>query len=180
MLVLLFGGSCVPIEQENSLSSEQNSQITSAETETVPIYIDSVWPDAGTHTSWSESNDGWLFSGEPDNRIPSVCAEFWIEFLLESGDFLSREEIVTRFSMKIDDRLFGRPDNVLFSDTVGVDGPEDPETGLPKYRIPPGSPFFVCFTAPLEPGEHTATIIALKTTGEELRYTWSFILADDD
>lgn len=182
-LLFILCASCTSIEQieqRNSSLSNQTPQVTAVETESAPLYIDSVWPDSGTHISLSEYNDGWLFSIEQENGIPSTCAEFWIELLVEPGDFLSQEEIMSRFSLEIDDQLIERPDNVLFSDTAGSDGPENPETGLPEYRVPPGSPFFVCFTTPLEPGEHTATIIANKTSGEELRYTWSFVLSDNN
>ena len=179
-LLLVFCVSCIPIAQENGLLFDQTPLPLTIESRPAPSYIHSVWPDAGTQTSWSEYNGGWHFSSQQDNGIPSTCVRFWIESLLESGDFLSQEEIISRFSLEIDAQVFEEPNNVILSDTFGKDGPEDPETSLPKYRVPPGSPFFVCFTVPLEPGEHTATVIATKTSGEELRYNWSFVLEDSN
>jgi hypothetical protein len=51
----------------------------------------------------------------------------------------------------------------------------DPESGAVIGQLP--EPVSICYDAQMaSTGQHTATFVVEKTSGEELAYTWSFTL----
>jgi hypothetical protein len=163
-------------EGESTINdSSQVQEMLKVEVLPTPDYIRELWPEPGS-TLFLRDFEAML---RYDAKKPGICIDFGgILILLEEGDFLSVEELFKRFRLNIDDQHYDEPDYVLMRDTMGFDGPLDPDTNTPIYRIPEGYPYFLCFYADLKEGLHTATFSAKRTSGSELSYSWSFYLLD--
>ena len=112
------------------------------------------------------------------NEQKTICVRLNAEEILEPGDSFSTEELLSRFSLTVDGKSITKEPWILIADTFGYDGPIDPETGQPEYRVPPGTPPEFCYAVVLEPGVHEAVFRARKTSGAEKHFTWSFTLTD--
>ena len=141
--------------------------------EATPDYIYMLWPEPSSIELKSNyENFSWY-----DNKQPSICAEFETIALLEKGDFLSYEQLSKRFSLQVDGKIINQPSYTFTHDTEGFDL-VDPKTKEPLYHSPAGSPHFICFAVELSEGLHSATLVARKTSGDTLTYSWSFVLVD--
>lgn len=105
----------------------------------------------------------------------AICLSFNPGPLMEPGDYFdSPEEVFARLSLEVNGETFTEFHSLETTDAGVDEGPLDPETGQPQYRIPGGAPYIICYAPKLEPGAHQATFVARKTSGDELRYSWSF------
>ena len=139
--------------------------------EPTPSHIKGLWPEPGTTYTVEEYREYRGF----DQRAPGVCVTFDVQPFLAPGNFLSVEQLLTRFKAEIDGQQFAEPDYVFLRDSFGY-SVFDPESGELLYEVPPGGPYFICFSTELEPGLHSVTFSGTKTSGKELSYSWSFTL----
>jgi hypothetical protein len=107
----------------------------------------------------------------------AICVWFVTFYLLEPGDDLTLDEAFNRLSIVVDGVVFNEIKERLWSDDYPR-LPYDSETGEPVAQFEGGSSIEACFAVDLDPGLHTVTFVARKSSGEELRYTWSFILVE--
>ena len=166
---LLALPACVVSEQQ------ELATIDHVEVEPTPSFVLDLWPEPGSVTALERYRQSNNVYGSPPS---SVCVDFDETPFLEVGDFLSTEELLSRFSLEIDGAEIDEPDYIFMRDTEGADY-RDPETGEVLFRNPPGGPFILCFVSELDIGRHTVTFVGSKTSGEELGYSWSFLLVEE-
>ncbi len=173
--VLMIGVGCIFDDSLEGIKSvdQTSTPLPIIKSEPTPDYIYMLWPEPGS-VELKYDYDKLLWY---DNEQPGICIEFGTIALLEKGDFLSYEQLTGRFSIQVDETGIDHPSYTLPHDTEGFDL-TDPETNEPLYYYPPGSPHFICFAIELDEGLHSATLIARKTSGNELAYSWSFVLID--
>lgn len=174
--VLMLLASCTVAQSEDDSQDLATAQAVLAKqgVDPPPEYLYFIWPKPGETILMHDYDTAQLYGFEDQG----ICVEFEVYYMLEAGDFLTQEELTSRFSLRIDDYLINEPSYVLGRNIEGADGPPNPETGEPSFQVPPGSPYFICFARELRPGLHTATFLVQKTSGAELSYTWSFFLID--
>src|SRR5690606_22244285 len=112
--------------------------------ESTPTYIRRLWPEPGSVHTVEE----YIEFREVDQPAPGVCVDFRVPPFLAPGDFLSAEELLSRFKAEIDGRLIAEPNYVFLRDSESYEV-FDPESGELLYRVPAGSPYFVCYSAEL-------------------------------
>jgi hypothetical protein len=147
--------------------------------EPLPRSIEFTYPSPGAVVNIDEyvgeDGQGYYFGV----NAPSICVSFLpYPFLLEPGDFLTSDDVLERLSLKIDGITLSEVDfdQIELATISGMPRvPDDLETGRPEASVPEGR-YVVCFKVDLEPGMHSATFTAQKTSGEKIEYTWSFFL----
>jgi hypothetical protein len=174
LLLVIIMGACNLQDQKTNINSEDSSITVTPVLSMVekPSYIVETWPEAEQILTMEEYETLLWY----DATLPSICVVFDPFVLVERGEFLSTEEYLTRFRLEIDELIITELHYVFLPDTGGYDGPVDPDTGEPMYRVPDGWPYHLCFAATLGEGKHHATLIAQRTSGQELRYSWSFTI----
>ncbi|MCC6605660.1 MAG: hypothetical protein IT327_20805 [Anaerolineae bacterium] len=146
--------------------------------EPLPRFIETTYPSPGAVVNldeYTEDGLGYYFG----LSAPGICVSFLpYPFILEPGDVLTSEDVIERLSLEVDGSTYGTVDSyqvelVMFEGVPRV--PIDPETGEPEASVPEGR-YIVCFENDLEPGMHSATFSAQKTSGEKIEYTWPFFI----
>lgn len=147
--------------------------------EPLPPYLEFTSPQPGNVlpvAAYVEYNEPFGLIG------PGICVLFFpYPYLLEPGDALMPEEVIGRLSLNVDGYSLAEVETytiefVEIESTPTV--PIDPKTSLPVASVPEGM-YLACFSANLGSGLHTATFVAEKTSGEELRYSWPFMLTEE-
>jgi len=169
-LIVMLSGCCIDLEPD---------QISITP---VPVFeYLSVRPSPGIYTqeeyveinAWSplcEANPGCIFlSIDP---FP----------LVEPGDFLTVEDWMERITVMVDGSIVygieGSQEGLVFT-TASFGRPiYDPETNEIIAQSPDGSPFTLCYSAPLDVGQHIATVIIVTTSGSQFSYSWPVTIVD--
>jgi hypothetical protein len=179
ILILIFTLGACSFEEQRSRNDMNNSviDITSIpiEPEIQPPYIVKTWPEPGQSVTIEDYKTLLWF----DATEPGICVVFDPFALVEKGEFLSTEDYLTRFRLEVDDITIDELHYVFLPDTEGYDGPPDPETGEPMYHVPDGWPYYLCFSVHLNEGRHNATVIGRRTSGDEILYSWWFVLVKE-
>jgi hypothetical protein len=148
--------------------------IPTKEVHPLPLDIRRIYPEPWSIVSSAEFEEGSsTFVEEPPRS--SICLSITFFELVEPGDFLTVEEWLMRMYLIVDDEIVTQP----FATHLAYNPPADlidPETSKVVGQLPEGRPVNVCYDVQLAPGQHTATFIAEKTSNEEMKYTWSFVL----
>jgi len=160
--------------------------VPTVESQPLPMYIARIHPEPGSSVSMVElEQEAHTFFFDPTQVIsvtrvpvmPSVC--LYIVFLgeiVEEGDFLSSEDWLLRMRLVLDGEIMPRPYATEFAYSIPADM-LDPDSGAVIGRFP--EPVSICYDAQTaSPGQHTATFVVKKTSGEELAYTWSFTVTE--
>jgi len=143
--------------------------------EPLPVYLGFTLPEPGRKYAVKMYE---MEVKKVDLTEPGICMSFSPDPMMEAGDFLSQQELLARLSLEVNGHLIDEIYSVLATDLPPQPGPIDPESGEPIFVVPGGSPYQICFAANLKAGLQKVTFIARKTSGDELRYTWSFYLVD--
>jgi hypothetical protein len=177
-LFLLIGCSRWATE-ENRLLSEAVTPLPRLKAEPLPEFLEWVYPKPGT--AWTMEafvQEAWIWFIPGETVLePAICISFLTFALFEPGDDLTVEEALNRLSVEVDGIVFTDLGDHLLSDDFPL-LPRDPQTGAPSARFEGGSIILACFPVEIDPGLHTASFVARKSSGNELRYTWSFILVE--
>ena len=141
-----------------------------------PEYVGFVSPGSGESLSMAEYQAlapslGWNASE------PGICVSFFPIPLLEPGDTPTAKEWLSQVHLVIDDDIVTQYHSLLQTNSEGG-RLVDPDTGELAWKEPDGSPLMVCYAASLGIGDHTATIVVAKTSGEQVTYTWSFAISE--
>jgi hypothetical protein len=147
----------------------------SSQGDLLPPYLGFVYPTPGSILPKKEYETTMKLL---DDTKPSVCVSFWTFYLLEPGDDLSVDEALSRLRIEADGQQVSKIYAVLLTEDEPL-LPQDPDTGNPVAQFEGGSNISGCFAVTLDTGSHTVSFIARKTSGEELRYTWSFTLTEE-
>lgn len=105
-----------------------------------------------------------------------ICLEIDAVWFLERGDhFVIEDQVSERIQFTVDGRSIQQPNKIvdLAMEFILADE-EGNEIGVA------GGPFVLCWHSDLGVGLHTARIDVRKTSGEVLKYEWSFRLTDLD
>jgi hypothetical protein len=143
----------------------------------LPEYLGMVLPEPGGVYSVTEyealapSLGGW------GATVPGICLGVGPFWLLEPGDFPTTEEWLAQIHLVVDGRIITEYHSIEMTDSLGSES-IDRETGEVLFKEPPGSPYEICYAASLEVGQHTATFVAQRTSGEEATYTWQFHITE--
>lgn len=165
-----------PLREEttrDSGSSGTDSKTTSTQ---LPEYLPFVIPESGSRYSLCEYRE-LAPSLRWNATEPGVCVSISPIWLLEPGDFPTTQEWLAQMYLQIDDQVITEPHSLLETDSFGFEL-YDPETGKVVGREPDGTPFRVCYSVPLGPGLHTATLVVTKTSGEKVSYSWDFLIVE--
>lgn len=164
-----------PIGREPSETVSILTALPTSQENSLPPYLGFVYPKPGSTLSKKEYETAKILL---DDVEPSICMSFETFYLLEPGDDLSVEDALSRIKLDIDGQQVNKIYAVLLTEDEPL-LPLNPDTGDPIAQFEGGSNISGCFAITLDTGSHIADFIAQKTSGEELRYTWSFTLTDE-
>ena len=142
----------------------------------LPNYLGVVVPGPGETYTIMEYQSlapslGW------NATVPSVCFSITPFRFLEPGDAPTAEKWLAQVHLIVDDRIITEYHSLLKTNSEGSQL-IDPETGETIWKEPAGSPLRSCYAAPLEIGQHIATLVVEKTSGEQETCTWSFTITE--
>jgi len=155
LLIVLTGCLCTP---EERATTEVMVPIP------LPGHLRAVVPLPGETYTAEEYGDlapslGW------NATTASICFSIFPSKLMESGDFFDSAEwwLSNRVYLVVDNQTTREYHSLVLTDSLGREG-IDPATGDIIWKEPDGL--------------HTATIVAGKTSGEKVSYTWQFRITD--
>jgi len=148
--------------------------VESTAVEPLPEYLGFLKPGPGeTYTLTEYENLAptmWIGATEP-----GICFSIFVSIFMEPGDFPTAEEWLKNVYLVVNTTLIPDYHSLLKLDSEGLIA-TDPKTGEIIWKEPSGSPLRVCYAVPLEIGQHTASIVVEKTSGEQITYTWPFTI----
>lgn len=166
---------------ESTLAATTEPTAVATATPAIPVeslteYLWFVVPVPGESYTVSEYENlapslGW------NATLPGICFPISFFWLVEPGDLYTLREWLNRVHLVVDDVIITEYHSLLEQDTLGGVA-IDPETGETISKVPDGDPAMVCYAIPLDVGQHTATITVEKTSGEQLSYSWSFVITE--
>lgn len=144
--------------------------------EPLPNFLGFVEPKPGTTyaTQMYEMVKDHIGVGATE---PSICLSFDALPLAEPGDHFTQEEILSRLHLQVDETVITEIHALLLTHAGPIYGPIDPDTGE-RSLLPGGLPYRICYAVELGEELHEVTFVGEKTSGDELRYSWSFFLFD--
>lgn len=153
----------------------ERQELTPLPIEPLPEYLQGIEPGPGKSYTLSEYQE---LSQPSHASLPAICAGFWPLYTLEPGDNFPEPEgwLAQRVHLVIDGESITRYHSLLTTDAP-VNEIVD-SSGRVIIVGPWGAPFQACYAVDLEPGQHTAELVIQMTSGEELSYSWWFIITE--
>lgn len=166
------------------LTACRSNRIEKPETfnQTLPSFLSFVAPAPQTEYSVEEYDQGQHYPQDvfaaPEDTEHRICTEFIGTPLLEPGDFFALypdegEFFPDRVSAYVDGEEVAKDEVIT---TILGEGQLQDKDGKVIAAAP--GPQRICWVVPLKPGEHWAMIEVEKTSGETVRYSWTFQLTD--
>jgi hypothetical protein len=139
-----------------------------------PAFLLGVIPEPGERISYEEYKARFEPGELGLREVGPICVRYDASKLLEYDDEgLRKEDYLARSLLLINGEVWPnsqKPD--LYRDALGLAVSRD--GNLAKGNAV--GPFYFCWDVELGPGMHTVEFITRKTSGEELSYTWSFLI----
>ena len=137
----------------------------------LPRYLLTVLPWPGETLTLTEYNSLATNHSLVRTTPPSIC--LWIDPIVEPGDFFETYvDWLQQAELSIDGEVIPEYDELTAADTDGHDIFFDDGSGTPTRvaHAPAGVPFFVCYAATLEMGQHTVTFSYNTSSGKTINY----------
>jgi len=149
----------------------------------LPAFLSFVAPAPQTEYSVEEYNQGQHYPKDvfaaPKDTEHRICTQLSTWTLLEPGDFFEEyrdegEFFPDRVSAYVDGEEVAKDEMII---TMLGAGDRLIDRDGKVIAAAPG-PQRICWVVPLKAGEHWAMIAVEKTSGEIVRYSWTFQLTD--
>ena len=206
LCLLLFGGVTACSQDENSLeiaSSARDENQTQSATldelqilglkelpqdieglnDPIPSYLTFVYPNPKSDVRQTEY-DSYAISTGWDASKPGICLGYDPVEIFEEGEFPTQREVIDWISIRVDGISNLVIDGELAFDSSEITfyptdeyGEVDFE-GDPISIVPGGSPYRLCYAAPLGPGHHVVGLTVKNGDVLKGAYSWSFQIVE--